>query len=174
MVMVSSNRNCGPICDPLDDLMGLWPIVHEIANAPQLVVVVLGKRFQRSQVGVNIGNDDYLHKHLSIWCKDPSLGQGVRTLILSRFSWGGRLPDESRQGSSSARPFRSWRGGSSGEPLRPMHLQMHRKSIPVSRLHRVELSSNYHAFTGDPTAVLSNGSQPCPNQFCIGSASIFR
>jgi hypothetical protein len=31
-----------------------WPVIHEVAYAPELVEVPLGKSFQSGQIGMNI------------------------------------------------------------------------------------------------------------------------
>ena len=67
MIVVATNGNCSIMLHPLDDFMGSWTIVHQIAHAPKLVEISLRKCFQRRQIGVNVGNDDNLHKASSVW-----------------------------------------------------------------------------------------------------------
>jgi hypothetical protein len=65
IVMITAYGDRRDSFHPLDDLMRSWPIVHQIANAPELVKFSLGQGFKRSQIRVDIGNDHNFHKVLS-------------------------------------------------------------------------------------------------------------
>jgi hypothetical protein len=83
MIVVATNGNCSIMLHPLDDFMGSWTIVHQIAHAPKLVEISLRKCFQRRQIGVNVGNDDNLHKASSVWrTRSLMVGQAGRYLSI--------------------------------------------------------------------------------------------
>jgi hypothetical protein len=66
IVMITAHGDCRDSFHPLDGFMWSWPIVHQIADTPELVKFPLGQGFERCQIRVNIGNDDNFHKLLSI------------------------------------------------------------------------------------------------------------
>jgi hypothetical protein len=72
IVMITAYGDRRDSFHPLDDLMRSWPIVHQIANAPELVKFPLGQGFERSQIRVDVGNDDDFHKVLSIWRRNTT------------------------------------------------------------------------------------------------------
>ena len=99
MVMIAANCNCSVALHPLDGFMWSWPIVHQIANAPKLVEIALRKGFQRRQIGMNIGNDDDLHRTPSLWRTLAATSERVRIQIFAEaFETGRRLPDETSSG----------------------------------------------------------------------------
>ena len=65
IVMITAHGDGRDSFHPLDDLMRFWPVVHQIADTPELVKFPLGQGFERCQIRVNIGNDDNFHKLLS-------------------------------------------------------------------------------------------------------------
>jgi len=62
IVMITAHGDCRDSFHPLDDLMRSWPIVHQIADTPELVKFPLWQGLQRGQICVNVGNDDKFHK----------------------------------------------------------------------------------------------------------------
>jgi len=62
MIVISANYDCGFFSDPTNDFSRFWPIVHQVSDAPKLVVILFGKCIQSSEIGMNIGNDGYLHE----------------------------------------------------------------------------------------------------------------
>jgi hypothetical protein len=67
MVMIATDGNRSMVSHPFDDLIGFWPIVHQIADTPELVEVPLRQCFESGKVGVYVRNDDNFHKSPGLW-----------------------------------------------------------------------------------------------------------
>jgi hypothetical protein len=112
VIMVAADSNGGILFNPLNDLVGTWSIVHQVAYRPELIEIPLRKSFQSGQIGMNVGYDDDSHKAPSFWCTCALLGACELKFFAEDFVGvvSRRLPDETSSG-VIIRPSKSIRDG---------------------------------------------------------------